>query len=219
MDENIDIFNDRYELIGTVNKREAHQKIGQWHRSFICLFVNPETKTVLLQTKVEDLYNFDRPDYVDFTVGGHYQAGESVDEGIRELKEEIGVEVSFGDLIPIGVRQTAHTVTDSFIEYEFQHIFLYPTKQKLEDFTLDASEVKGLVEIDIQDGIDLLLRKKDEVFANSITLVDGEMVRKVFEITRKEFVPSYLAKDKVFVRLFIAAKRFVRGDAIEEILV
>lgn len=219
MDEKIDIFNDRYEPIGTENKKEAHQQTGQWHRSFICLLVNPEKKTVLLQSKIQDLYDFDRPDYVDFTVGGHYQAGESIADGIRELKEEMGIEADFKDLIPIGVRQTAHTITDSFIEYEFQHIFLYPTAKKMEDFALDGSEVKGLVEINIQDGIDLLLEKVDVIPATSGTLVNGEMAQKDFELTRKEFVPSYLTKDKIFVRLFIAAKRFVRGDTIEEIFV
>ena len=176
MDEIIDVFNDRYEQIGTMNKKEAHKQTGQWHRSFICLLVNIEKKTILLQSKVKNLYDFDRPDYVDFTVGGHYQAGEAIADGIREMKEEVGLEVDFKDLIPLGIRQTAHTITDSFIEYEFQHIFLYPTTKKIEDFSLDTSEVKGLVEIDIQDGIDLLLEKRDTVFAPSVNSINGALV-------------------------------------------
>ncbi len=219
MAEKVDIFNDRYELVGTADKKEAHRHSGQWHRSFICLLVNPEKKTVLLQSKVKNLYDFDRPDYVDFTVGGHYQAGESIEDGLRELKEEIGINADFNDLVQLGVRQTAHTITDSFIEYEFQHLFLYPTTRKLDDFALDVSEVKGLIEINIQDGIDLLLEKVEAIPATSATLVHDEMIRKDFKLTRKEFVPSYLIKDKIFVRLFIAAKRFVRGDTIEEIFV
>lgn len=219
MDEKVDIFNDRYEPVGTADKKEAHRQVGQWHRSFICLLVNPEKKTVLLQSKIKNLYDFDRPDYVDFTVGGHYQAGESIEDGPRELKEEVGVNANFEDLVPLGVRQTAHTITDAFIEYEFQHIFLYPTAQKLDDFALDSSEVKGLIEIIIQDGVDLLLGKVDAIPAISVTMVNGEMIQRDFKLTRKEFVPSYLTKDKIFIRLFIAAKRFVRGDSIEEIFV
>lgn len=219
MNEKVDVFNDRYEHVGTANKKEVHQQVGRWHRSFICVLVNPEKKTVLLQSKIKNLYDFDRPDYVDFTVGGHYQEGESIEEGIRELKEEVGMDVDFDDLVQLGLRQTAHTITDSFVEYEFQHLFLYPTTRKLEDFVPDASEVKGLIEIIIQDGINLLLEKVDAIPATSATLVNGEILRRDFYLTRKEFVPSYLTKDKIFVRLFIAAKRFVRGDTVEEIFV
>jgi len=219
MNEDIDIFNDRYESIGSMSRKEAHKQIGRWHRSFVCLLINPQKKTLLLQCKTKDLYDFNRPDYVDFTVGGHYQSGESIEDGVRELKEEVGITADFYDLIPLGIRQTAHTITDSFIEYEFQHLFLYPTQQELEDFSLGTSEVRGLVEIDIQDGIDLLLEKVNEIAASSIVIVDGTQVHKDFVLTRDEFVPSYLAKDKIFVRLFIAAKRFVQGDVIDEILV
>jgi len=218
MEEQVDTYNDRYEHIGTASKKAVH-KTGQWHRSFICMLINPEKKTMILQCKVENLYNFDRPDYVDFTAGGHYQVGESIEDGIRELREEVGIKASFSELIPLGVRQTAHTINDSFIEYEFQHIFLYSTTQTLDGFTLEKTEVKSLVELDIQEAIDLLLGKKDEVTATSIAVIGEKKVQKNITLTRKEFVPSYITKDKIFVRLFIAAKRFIDGDTPEEIFV
>jgi len=217
MEEQVDVYNDRYEHIGTASKKSVHRN-GQWHRSFVCMIINPEKKTMLLQSKIKDLYDFDRPDYVDFTVGGHYQAGEATEDGIRELEEEVGISASFDELIPLGVRQTAHTITDTFIEREFQHLFLYPTTKKLGEFTLEEAEVKGLVEVGIQEGIDLLLEKIEEVPATSVTLIDGELVSKDLILTKNDFVPSYIKKDKVFLRLFIAAKRFIDGGAKDELL-
>ena len=216
MDEQLDIFNDKYEHIGTAGKKEAHMK-GMWHRVFTCILVDPKTKSILLQKKVPGRYSFARPDYIDVSVGGHYMAGESIPEGIRELEEEVGIKTKFEDLIPLGVRQTADTIKENYIAYEFQHIFICPSEKGLEEYELEVAEVKGLIKIDIQDGIDLLLGKKEKINAKGISI--GEKGRELYEIelTQADFVPSYLKKDQFFLRLFIAAKRYVRGDSPEEI--
>ncbi|WP_432855295.1 hypothetical protein ACQPXB_22030 [Amycolatopsis sp. CA-161197] len=46
---------------------------------------------MLLQKKAPRWYSFDRPDYADITVGGHYQAGETIPDGVREVHEELGL--------------------------------------------------------------------------------------------------------------------------------
>jgi isopentenyldiphosphate isomerase len=78
----IDIYNDRYEHTGTEDKQQAHRQ-GLWHRTFSALAVNPSSRQVILQKKAPGRYSFDRPDYADFTVGGHYHAGEGIPDGIR----------------------------------------------------------------------------------------------------------------------------------------
>jgi len=218
MQEKIDIFNDKYELIGTASKKEAHQK-GLWHRVFTCLLVNPKHKTILLQKKVPGRYAFNRPDYLDISVGGHYKSGESISQGVRELKEEIGIKVKFKDLIPIGIRQTAETISKNYIANEFQHVFIYPTTQKLEDYKLDNTEVNGLVEINIQDGIDLLLKRTNKIKGRGLFIKNNKRNICNINITRKDFVPSYLKKDQFFLRLFIAAKRYLRKENKSEIFI
>src|SRR5690606_34977231 len=116
----IDIFNDRYEHTGTMDKKAAHAQ-GQWHRTFSALAFNPTTRRVVLQKKTPDRYVFDRPDYADITVGGHYLAGETIPQGIREVHEELGLPVTYTDLHPIGIRQTAVTLAPDYLEREFQH--------------------------------------------------------------------------------------------------
>ncbi|MGH3995703.1 MAG: NUDIX hydrolase, partial [Pseudonocardiaceae bacterium] len=99
----IDIFNDRYEPAGTADKKTAHAQ-GLWHRTFSALAINPTSRRVILQKKAPGRYTFDRPDYADITVGGHYQAGETIPDGVREVHEELGIPVSYRDLHPIGLR-------------------------------------------------------------------------------------------------------------------
>ncbi|MQA87706.1 MAG: NUDIX domain-containing protein [Streptosporangiales bacterium] len=102
----IDIFTDRYDHIGTDDKKTAHTR-GLWHRTFSCLAINPTTRTVLLQKKTPGRYSFDRPDYADLTVGGHYHAGEAIEDGVRELREELGLDIPYTH---IGIRQAAVTL-------------------------------------------------------------------------------------------------------------
>ena len=105
----IDIFNDRYEHLGIEDKKSAHAQ-GLWHRTFSALAINPTTRRVILQKKTPGCYSFARPDYAAITVGGHYQAGEAIPDGVREVHDELGLPVSYDDLHPIGLRQTAVTL-------------------------------------------------------------------------------------------------------------
>src|SRR5580693_5133202 len=104
----IDIFDDRYEHAGTEDKKTAHAR-GLWHRTFSALALSPADRRVILQKKAPGRYAFDRPDYADITVGGHYHAGEAIPEGVREAREELGLPVAYSDLHRIGLRQTAIT--------------------------------------------------------------------------------------------------------------
>jgi isopentenyldiphosphate isomerase len=122
----IDIFNDRYEHVGIEEKKTAHAE-GLWHRTFSCLVINPVAGTVLLQKKTPGRFAFDRPDYADFTVGGHYHAGEDIPDGVREAREELGLKsLTYSDFVGLGIRQTAVTLAPGWIEREFQHWHLLP---------------------------------------------------------------------------------------------
>ena len=76
----IDIYDDQYNHIGIEDNKKAH-KLGLWHRVFTCQLFNSERKTVFFQRKHPGGYDFDRPNYIDITVGGHYEAGEKESDG------------------------------------------------------------------------------------------------------------------------------------------
>ncbi len=207
----IDIFNDRYEHLGTEDKKTAHAQ-GLWHRTFSALAINPTTRHVILQKKAPGRYSFERPDYADITVGGHYQAGETIPEGVREVHEELGLPVSYGDLHPIGLRQTAVTLAPDYIEREFQHWHLLPLDVALEDIPLADAEVSGLVDIDLDDALGLAESHHDVVAARYATRTDTGMNYSEATLTRAELVPNYLRLDQLYLRLFIAARRFCAGE-------
>ncbi len=211
----IDIFDDRYNHIGIAGKKEAHEK-GLWHRTFSCLVINPSKAVVHLQKKHANQYSFDRPDYVEVvTAGGHYEAGESIEDGIRELHEELNLKkVTYSDLYPLGIRQTSVTIAPQYIEREFQHLHLLPLDISLIDYSLGNAEVSGLVEIAIEDGITLASGKAAEIHATYLHWPTGTFSAEISPGTLRatDLIPGYLATDQLYLRMFIAAQRFVAGQ-------
>lgn len=208
----IDIFSDRYEHVGTAEKKDAHAR-GLWHRTFSALLVNPAARTVTLQKKAPGRAGFDRLDYADFTVGGHYHAGEAIPDGVREAREELGLhDLGYTDFFPLGIRQTAVTLATDRIEREFQHWHLLPCSSPLGDIPLDDAEVSGLVEIGLDAAIALAAGDRQQ--ADALYLTRDGHARTVTEgiLTTADLVPGYLATDRLYLRLFVAARRYLSGD-------
>lgn len=209
----IDIYTDSNEHLGTEDKRVAHQN-GLWHRTFSCLALNPATATVLLQKKSPGRYVFDRPDQADFTVGGHYHAGETIPEGVRELREELGLDIPYTNLHPLGIRQTAVTLAPNWIEHEFQYWHLLPLNLDLADIPLDDAEVSGLVEFALDDAIALVSAQTTEVPVRYLVRDDQNGHRRLLEgvLRSEDLIPGYLTIDQLYLRMFIAARRYLSGE-------
>lgn len=207
----IDIFNDRYEHTGVEDKKTAHAQ-GLWHRTFSCLAFNPATRRVLLQKKAPGGYSFDRPDYADITVGGHYEAGETIADGVREIHEELGLPISYSELHPIGLRQTAVTLGPSYIEREFQHWHLLPLDLDLEAIPLADAEVSGLVELDLDLALALAEGTSNRVPARYATRSQDTMTYAEATLDSADLIPNYVNLDQLYVRLFVAARRYCAGE-------
>jgi hypothetical protein len=113
---------------------------------------------------------------------------------------------------PIGLRQAAVTLAPDYIEREFQHWHLLPLDVALEDIPLADTEVSGLVDIDLDDALGLAESHHDVVPARYSTRTDTGMIYSEATLTRAELVPNYLRLDQLYLRLFIAARRFCAGE-------
>jgi 8-oxo-dGTP pyrophosphatase MutT (NUDIX family) len=207
----IDVYTDRYEHVGTEDKKQAH-RLGLWHRTFSALAINPRARRITLHKKAPGRYSFDRPDYADITVGGHYHAGESVQAGVREVHEELGLPVTYRDLHPIGIRQTAVTLADDYIEREFQHWHLLPLTLDLDAIPLADAEVSGLVDVDLGDAISLADGSTEAAQARYVTRTETGLTYSEATLSRSDLIPNYLKLDQLYLRLFIAARRYCAGE-------
>ena len=142
MEEYFDVLNERGEYSEKAETREKCHKEGLWHKA-VALFVINSKNQVLLQKRSEKKKLW--PNTWDITAGGHVLAGEFGFEAIkRELKEELGIELTKNEIIFLGSAISSNIkgdITDNhFNEYYIVNGDVDETKLKLQ--TEEVSEVK-----------------------------------------------------------------------------
>jgi hypothetical protein len=141
------------------------------------------------------------------SVGGHYATGENAaTAGPREIKEELGLDVKFDDLLPVGRRVFVFCFTPGVMEYEFQDVFLLPRDFRLQEITLQEEEVDGLLEMDIELGIKLFSREIPQ--AEGRFYKSGSEAGRV-EVSVEEFVPCL---DNYYLKLLLLSQRYFGGE-------
>ncbi len=88
-DEYIEIVNDKGEIIGKELRSKVHGNPSLIHRVTHVLVFNPKGELLLQKrSKNKDV----APGKWDTSVGGHVNAGETIEEAvIREMEEELGI--------------------------------------------------------------------------------------------------------------------------------
>ena len=202
--ELLDIYNDNFQKIGTKPRHEVHRD-GDWHRVFHCwvIYRDKEGKDwVILQKRGanQDTY----PNMLDISAAGHYGAGETVADGVRELHEELGLtDVQFTDLIPVG-RRIGVAAEDGFIDRQVADVFLYLCDQPLEQYRYQTDEIAGLVALEVEQGISLCV---GEVMSIDIPAVGYD--KPIITISASEMIPTI---DDYFYKVLILAKRCLDGE-------
>lgn len=150
-DELLDVLDESGKATGVRKPRSEVHAAGDWHRVFH-LWIVRENGKVLLQkrSRHKDL----EPEKVDVTVGGHLSAGESVFDAVREVEEEIGLEVQPEQLSHLGGWRSERNYPNA-VDREVQEVFALVNDWPLEEYALDCREVYLLYEVPISRLLDL----------------------------------------------------------------
>lgn len=135
---------------GVVKARDAVHRGGDLHRTLHLWLVRG--KNVLMQRRAlsKDL----EPGKLDVTVGGHFGAGETLAEVLREADEELGIRVAVGELSYLGTfRATRHY--SGVVDDELQESYLLRRDAPLESYALSSDEVEVLYELPLSGAIAL----------------------------------------------------------------
>lgn len=157
------IFDDNMVCIGQKPREEVH-KAGDWHETFHCWFTVGDE--LLLQKRSPNKKDY--PGLFDITSAGHLTADETIEDGIREVEEELGVKVDFKDLIPLGVLKE-EIILKNMCDREFCHVFLYES-ESMPHFILQKEEVESMFKVKLVDAIKLFDGELEEV---EVTMADG----------------------------------------------
>ena len=187
-----------------VKARDAVHRDGDWHKVFQCWVIYRDAAGddwVVMQKRSANKAIF--PNVLDISVGGHYSAGESIKDGIRELEEELGLFPKFADLIPVGHRVQIQTYEDK-IDHEVADVFFYICNQPLADYDYQREELAGLIRLKAADGLQLFGGEVDEITVPAVGLGTDTI-----SVRREDFVPVL---DHYWEKVFVLARRCLDGE-------
>jgi isopentenyldiphosphate isomerase len=188
-DEIFDIFNAQMEHVGTAGRSQVHAN-GWWHQTFHCWIINQRNgqASLLLQHRHPDKDTF--PNLLDISCAGHLLAGESAKDGVRELEEELGVQVAFTSLIPCGIYAEEDALPDGRMDREFCHVFLYRCDQTILEYRPQQEELSGLYFVGLKEFQALIQGSAQTILAVGVNLsADGKLEERSWNIASTDLVP------------------------------
>lgn len=206
-DELVDVYDEALNKIGVVTRNEAHRK-GYWHLNLHCWIVTKRKGgAVIFQVRSEDKPTF--AGLLDSTVGGHYKAGEQLEDVAREIEEEIGLAPDVKKLVPLGSRVDVAGYA-GLSKREIAEVFFIRDDRPIRDYKVDPLEVRALVEVRIWDGLRLFSGRSKKIKAAGVEWDRARRATEVtMEVTKGSFVPKM---DSYYMTLFIMAMRLLKGD-------
>lgn len=162
--EILDIYDEYMNKIGSENRDIVHAQ-GMWHKTIHC-WMYDDDGNVYFQIRADSgkLYT---------TASGHVLSGETVRDAFRrEIAEEIGINIDVTDAEPIEIvfwRQDKIKNGTPWHDRAFAHIYINKLPQNFDKFNFQLSEVNGVVKINAQKCLDLLMNKIMHTNAIKIT--------------------------------------------------
>jgi isopentenyldiphosphate isomerase len=186
--EMLNIFDDNKKHIGVATRKEVHA-FGYWHESFHCWFVGKEKEKYYIYLQLRSEMKNDYPNLLDITAAGHIMSDETVFDGIREIKEEIGIDLTIDELEPLGVVDYI-VVNDNFIDKEMANVYFYRYNFSFDEFILQKEEVSGVFKADFDDFYALWFGKVHQIKVQGFIIDnDGNRVMVNNVVGDKQFVP------------------------------
>ncbi len=222
----------------TVPRDEAHRS-GAWHGAFHCLIIYEREGGNYALFQLRSAQKLIAPGKFDVSVGGHYAAGEGVAvAGPREIKEELGLDVAFEELLPLGRRVFVYC----FTPLERAANSYRGTSSKKQQSVIGREQgpltgfTPGILEYEFQDvfllpaalGPQNMALQAEEVaavlemdvdagiklFSGELRSAEGRLLKNggITERTRvseDDFVPCL---DNYYLKLLLLARRYFNGE-------
>ena len=176
--EYFDLLNENGERIGKTKLRSEVHRDGDWHKAVHIWIINNKGD-ILLQRRCATKDS--NPNMLDISSAGHLSAGDdSLTGAIRELKEELNLDVNKEDLEYIKTLKRSSKYTETFINNEFDDLYILRTDKKLEDMEYQKEEISEIMYVPYNEFKKMVQNKQpdllrhDEEFEILFNLFDKE---------------------------------------------
>ncbi|GAA0485349.1 NUDIX domain-containing protein [Salinibacillus aidingensis] len=187
MDERLDVLDENLQVIGQENRKTVHEQ--EWlHAAFQCWLYTYLYDVPYLLFQVRNAH-VNYPNLLDITVGGHLKAGEGPEEGSREIKEEIGLEVPFHELTPLGIVRDTLQQPNGKQDRECCYVYAYHYKGDITELRINPDEVAGIVCLPMDDFKQIIERDYENYRTEALSYQGNQVKSKTLNLTIKDFVP------------------------------
>lgn len=140
--EYFDILDENGNKTGITKLRNEVHRDGDWHKAVHIWIINNK-KEILLQRRCATKDS--NPNMLDISCAGHLTTGDnSLDGAIRELKEELNLDVNKEDLEFIKTIKRSSKYSEIFINNEFDDVYILRTNKTIEDMKYQEDEISEI---------------------------------------------------------------------------
>ena len=153
MEELIDVLDSKGNKTGIIKKKSDIKKDGDYHRAIAVLVINNNNE-ILMQKRSSNKKVY--PNLWSIFVKGHVQSGEtSIDACIRELNEEVGINITSNELNYLYTIYV-EVIKENFIERMFYDTYILRKDFNLNDITIQEEELSEIKLVDSNKVISLI---------------------------------------------------------------
>ena len=141
--EYFDILDENGNKTGKTKLRSEVHRDGDWHKAVHIWIIN-NNGDILLQRRCATKDS--NPNKLDISSAGHLSAGDdSLTGALRELKEELNLDVKPEDLQFIKTLKRSSRYTETFINNEFDDLYIVRTDKKIDDMKFQEEEISEIM--------------------------------------------------------------------------
>jgi len=144
--EYLDVLDENGNKTGKVKLRYEIHRDGDFHKTVHIWVINKDNE-VLLQRRCATKDS--NPNMLDISCAGHISAGDnSLNAALRELKEELNLNVKPNELEFIKTLKRDAKYSKSFINREFDDMYILKTNKTINDMSFQESEISEIFFVD-----------------------------------------------------------------------
>ncbi len=178
--EYFDVLDENGNKTGKTKERKAVHKDGDWHKAVHIWIINDKCE-LLLQKR--SLNKDSSPNMWDISSAGHLSAGEdSVTGAIRELKEELNIDINGGELEFLATIQKPGGHKKDRINNEFDDVYLLPLNIDIEDIRIQEKEISEVKFVHYKRLEEMVQNKEKDL------LIHQEEFDLLFKIVRERYM-------------------------------
>ncbi|MBE6738297.1 MAG: NUDIX domain-containing protein [Ruminococcaceae bacterium] len=206
--ENINIYDASLRPKGIMDRKLAHIQ-GEWHITFHCWIVNKENQSILFQLRSKDKKNY--PNMFDISAAGHLVANEEIGDGIREVTEELGINMCFNNLHSLGYRVEVDDQENGQKNREYQSVYIAEISKELSEYRPQKEEVSGLMWMKLVDALSLFSDRSDTAMMSGIIYdsVTNQWIVSERTVSKADFIPRI---QNYYLTIAIMCQRLFNND-------